>query len=188
MAAWKASVRFMCTECMNQRAAPRDAFNGMPRMIKTRKSRPQNGNMTRLAPVGRSPSKPHAGPAATTQDPDPLAVAAAIRSRHNQVMTPKQVAAIPVQTLGTVGTLDPSLRQFKDLLELRPTMKLVTVDGATHGGPFAASWDGASSWPRPAISSRRTARVARVSARGRAIRVPWPRAAPSRSGGPLRRR
>lgn len=64
-----------------------------------------------------------------------MAVAAAIRSRHDQVMTPKQVAAIAVPTLGIVGTMDPSLPQFKDLIKLRPSMKLVTVDGATHGGP-----------------------------------------------------
>jgi hypothetical protein len=50
-------------------------------------------------------------------------------------VTPKQVAAITVPTLGIVGTMDPSLPQFRELIKLRPTMKLVTVDGATHGGP-----------------------------------------------------
>ena len=36
-------------------------------------------------------------------------------------------------TLGVVGSLDPYLADFKELSTLRPAMKLVVIDGATHG-------------------------------------------------------
>jgi pimeloyl-ACP methyl ester carboxylesterase len=69
---------------------------------------------------------------------DRFAIAALTRSRREQAITPTQVAAVSVPTLGVVGSLDPALPEFRDLKKLRPTLKLVVIDGATHGGDHGA--------------------------------------------------
>ena len=46
--------------------------------------------------------------------------------------------AISVPTVAIVGSLDGYLAEFKDMQVIRPSMKLVVVDGATHGGPRGA--------------------------------------------------
>jgi hypothetical protein len=48
------------------------------------------------------------------------------------------VKAIAVPTVGIVGSLDGYLADFKEMQGLRPSMKLVVIDGATHGGPKGA--------------------------------------------------
>jgi hypothetical protein len=53
-------------------------------------------------------------------------------------MTTEQVKAIAVPTVGIVGSLDGYLADFKEMQALRPSMKLVVIDGATHGGPKGA--------------------------------------------------
>jgi pimeloyl-ACP methyl ester carboxylesterase len=63
---------------------------------------------------------------------DRFAIAALTRSRHDQAITSGQVAAVRVPTLGVVGALDPALSAFKELNKLRPALKLVVIDGATH--------------------------------------------------------
>ena len=69
---------------------------------------------------------------------DRFAQAALTRAQKDQIITPAQVAAVRVPTLGVVGSLDPYLADFRALKELRPEMRLVVVDGATHGGERAA--------------------------------------------------
>jgi pimeloyl-ACP methyl ester carboxylesterase len=64
---------------------------------------------------------------------DRFALAALHRSLPEQAITPEQVKAVKVPTLGVVGSLDPYLADFKELATLRPAMKLVVIDGATHG-------------------------------------------------------
>ena len=46
--------------------------------------------------------------------------------------------AIRVPTVGIVGSLDGYLADFKDMQALRPDMRLVVIDGASHGGPKGA--------------------------------------------------
>ncbi len=65
---------------------------------------------------------------------DRFALAGVRRSRKNWVITPAQVAAVKVPTLAVVGSLDGSLKDFYDLKKLRPDVKLVILDGATHVG------------------------------------------------------
>jgi pimeloyl-ACP methyl ester carboxylesterase len=62
------------------------------------------------------------------------AMAALIRGRRLQVVAPEQVKAVTVPTLGIVGSLDPDVGAFYQLQKLRPDVKLVVVEGATHGG------------------------------------------------------
>lgn len=66
---------------------------------------------------------------------DRLAMAALARGRRDQVITPAQVAAVRVPTLGLVGSLDPLADGMRELKKLRPDVKLVVVEGANHGRP-----------------------------------------------------
>ena len=45
---------------------------------------------------------------------------------------------VKVPTLGIVGSLDGYLRDFQELKTLRPEVRLVVIDGATHGGARGA--------------------------------------------------
>jgi pimeloyl-ACP methyl ester carboxylesterase len=69
----------------------------------------------------------------TTQDR--FALAAITRSRSEQVITPAAVAAVTVPTLGIVGRDDAERVGLEALVRLRPEVRLIVVDGATHGGP-----------------------------------------------------
>jgi pimeloyl-ACP methyl ester carboxylesterase len=64
---------------------------------------------------------------------DRFALAAVHREMKDQAVTPDQVRAIRVPTLGVVGSRDPYLPGFQELQKLRPAMKLVVIEGATHG-------------------------------------------------------
>ena len=94
--------------------------------------------------------------AACMADPnqDRFALAALARSRKDGVITPAQVSAVTVPTLGVVGSLDGYLADFQELNKLRPDVKLVVIDGATHGGG-AEPCVGPSSSPPCASSSFR---------------------------------
>lgn len=69
-----------------------------------------------------------------TSSYDPRAIAAMLRSFGQQAISPTQAAAVRVPTLGIVGSEDPFLPSMQELRRLRPGLKLVVVDGATHGG------------------------------------------------------
>lgn len=66
-------------------------------------------------------------------DQDRHALAALVRSRRDQVITPAQAAAVTVRTLGLAGREDPALADLQELKKLRPTLKIVVIDGASHG-------------------------------------------------------
>jgi pimeloyl-ACP methyl ester carboxylesterase len=65
---------------------------------------------------------------------DRFALAAITRSRADQVIARAAAAAVRVPTLGIVGSDDPERAGLEELVRLRPSVKLVVVDGATHGG------------------------------------------------------
>lgn len=99
--------------------------------------------MFRLAPVNQpKPSEEEIRKASvacmanTAQDR--FALAAVSRGMHDQVITPAQVAAVKVPTLGVVGSLDGYLADFQQMKKLRPDMRLVIVEGASHGGANGA--------------------------------------------------
>jgi pimeloyl-ACP methyl ester carboxylesterase len=64
---------------------------------------------------------------------DPRALAAVRRSNPAQVVTVAQLAASTVPMLGIVGTADPYLADFERLKVAKPNLKLVTIQGASHG-------------------------------------------------------
>ena len=65
---------------------------------------------------------------------DRFAIAALMRSSREQVIFPAQVAAVKVPTIGIAGSMDPRLVNLQDLKKLRPTLKLLIIEGATHTG------------------------------------------------------
>jgi pimeloyl-ACP methyl ester carboxylesterase len=69
----------------------------------------------------------------TTQDR--FALAALTRSRADQAITPAATAAVTVPTLAVVGSDDPEKTPLEALVRIRPSVKLVVIDGATHAGP-----------------------------------------------------
>ena len=95
-------------------------------------------NMRALAPAGSPPSEERIRQQskAALADParDRFALAALTRARRLQVITPEQVKAVTIPTLAVIGSLDQGLPAMRELKKLRPGIKLVVVDGATHGG------------------------------------------------------
>ena len=65
---------------------------------------------------------------------DRFAFAAVARSRGDRRITPPAAAAVTVPTLAVVGSLDGARKGLETLKALRPGLKLVIVDGATHAG------------------------------------------------------
>ena len=65
---------------------------------------------------------------------DRFALAAVARSRGDQRITSDAAAAVTVPTLAVVGSLDAARKGLETLKALRPDLKLVIVDGATHAG------------------------------------------------------
>lgn len=92
----------------------------------------------RQAPAGAKPTEAdyQKRVAACKADPDfdPLAVAASLRGYKDQAVTPEQMQAVKVPTLGIVGTLDHTLKEMQELARLRPDMKLVLLEGVSHTG------------------------------------------------------
>jgi pimeloyl-ACP methyl ester carboxylesterase len=64
---------------------------------------------------------------------DPHALAAVRRSNPAQVVTEAEMAAVAVPTLGVVGSADPYLEDFRRLEAAMPRLRLVVVEGASHG-------------------------------------------------------
>jgi len=99
--------------------------------------------MNRLAPVGQPPpteAEFQQRVSACMADPnqDRFALAALHRGFKDLAVSADQVKAIRVPTVGIVGSLDGYLPDFKDMQALRPDMRLVVIDGASHGGAKGA--------------------------------------------------
>lgn len=69
---------------------------------------------------------------------DALALAAVIRAGGEQVVTDDQLKALRVPLLAIVGGADPNLQGVQALKTLLPSLQLVVIEGATHGGDRGA--------------------------------------------------
>ncbi|MBL8208716.1 MAG: alpha/beta hydrolase [Blastocatellia bacterium] len=69
---------------------------------------------------------------------DVIARAAVRRSAGDRAVTEAQVAAVKVPTISIVGTADPVMEKVRLLKSVMPQLKVVTIDGATHGDETAA--------------------------------------------------
>ena len=72
---------------------------------------------------------------------DQLATAASLRGYKDQAVTAEQMAAVKVPTMGIVGTLDHTLKDMQELKKIRPSMKLVLLEGVSHTGKTGIQGD-----------------------------------------------
>jgi pimeloyl-ACP methyl ester carboxylesterase len=91
----------------------------------------------RLTPIGaakRSDSeiKQLSDECFADRDHDRFAIAALTRARQGTVIAAERAAAVTVPTLGIVGTLDPVRTSLDELKSIRPSVRLVLVEGAVH--------------------------------------------------------
>jgi len=70
---------------------------------------------------------------------DRLAMAAVVRSRGEQTFSAVQMATVQVPTLGLIGSADANLAAMKQLPSVLPTLKVVVIEGATHGGTLGVT-------------------------------------------------
>ena len=69
---------------------------------------------------------------------DPLALAAVTRGNKAQVVTPAELKAVKAPLLAVIGSADPIRAGVTAFKALRPDLKVVLIDGATHSGPRGA--------------------------------------------------
>ena len=69
---------------------------------------------------------------------DRLALAALVRRRGEQTVSEVQMAAVQVPTLGLIGSADANLAAMNRLKSVLPALKVVVIEGATHGGARGA--------------------------------------------------
>ena len=67
---------------------------------------------------------------------DRFAMAAVVRSRGEMAFSAKDMASVKVPTLGLIGSADANLPAMQQLPSILPTLKVVVIEGATHGGPL----------------------------------------------------
>jgi hypothetical protein len=70
---------------------------------------------------------------------DRLAPAALVRSRCEQTFSAVHMATVQVPTLGLIGSADANLAAMKQLMSVLPTLNVVVIEGATHGGAFGVT-------------------------------------------------
>jgi len=66
---------------------------------------------------------------------DRFAMAALVRSRGEMAFSAKDMASVKVPTLGLIGSADANLPAMQQLASILPTLKVVVIEDATHGGP-----------------------------------------------------
>lgn len=69
---------------------------------------------------------------------DALALAAVQRGGKQQVVTPAQVRALKMPMLAAIGSADPLKAGVDAFVTVKPELKVVVIDGATHSGPRGA--------------------------------------------------
>jgi pimeloyl-ACP methyl ester carboxylesterase len=70
---------------------------------------------------------------------DRLAMAALVRARGEQAFSAADMAVVQVPTLGLIGSADANLDAMKQLASVLPTLKVVVIEGATHGGALGVT-------------------------------------------------
>jgi pimeloyl-ACP methyl ester carboxylesterase len=70
---------------------------------------------------------------------DRFAMAAIVRSRGEQTVSAAEMAAVRVPTLGIIGSADANLAAMNQFASVLPTLKVVVIEGATHGGTLGVT-------------------------------------------------
>jgi pimeloyl-ACP methyl ester carboxylesterase len=94
--------------------------------------------LMRQAPAGAKPTEEDIQKRAEACRANPefnqYSTAASLRGYKDQAVTPEQMKAVKVPTLGIVGTLDHMLKDMQLLKSYWPDMKLVLLEGVSHTG------------------------------------------------------
>jgi pimeloyl-ACP methyl ester carboxylesterase len=69
---------------------------------------------------------------------DRFAIAAYLRSKPDLIVAESAVSATRMPVLGIGGSIDPNLTLVRNVQRLRPDMKVVIIENATHMGPTRA--------------------------------------------------
>lgn len=69
---------------------------------------------------------------------DALALAAVQRGGKQQVVTPAQVRALTMPLLAVIGSVDPIKAAVDAFAKIKPDLKVVVIDGASHSGARGA--------------------------------------------------
>lgn len=128
------------TQVASAGRSPKEANN--PRIEKEaaeiEKDCVSRSRLMRQAPAGAKPTEEQiqarAAECRANPDFDQYATAASLRGYKEQAVTPEQMKAVKVPTLGIVGSLDHTLKAMKELKQIRPDMKFVVLDDVSHTG------------------------------------------------------
>ena len=120
-----------------QRWTPEDAAAAEVEAVEFEQGIPFRSVILRTAPTDQPKPTEEAIQAQSKQRlarNDRLAMAAVVRSRGEQTFSAVEMAAVQVPTLGLIGSADANLAAMKQLPSVLPTLKVVVIEGATHGG------------------------------------------------------
>ena len=73
----------------------------------------------------------------------------------NKSVSATDMASVQVPTLGLIGSADANLPAMQHLVSILPTLKVVVIEGATHGSPLGVGEPARSGLFVPLISGRR---------------------------------
>jgi pimeloyl-ACP methyl ester carboxylesterase len=89
-----------------------------------------------VSPAGAPPSEDAIRKLSQTLEAsnDPKALAAYHRGLHTLAVSDAELAAVRVPALAIIGSKDPAHAGVRDLTTIMPSLSLVVVEGAEHGG------------------------------------------------------
>jgi pimeloyl-ACP methyl ester carboxylesterase len=125
-----------------QRWTPEDAAAAEVEAVEFEQGIPFRSVILRTAPTDRPKPTDEQIQAQSQQRlarNDRLAMAAVVRSRGEQTFSAEQMTTVQVPTLGLIGSADANLAAMQQLPSVLPTLKVVVIEGATHGGALGVT-------------------------------------------------
>jgi pimeloyl-ACP methyl ester carboxylesterase len=125
-----------------QRWTPEDAAAAEAEAVEFEQGVPFRSVILRTAPTDRpkpTEEQIQAESQRRLKSNDRFAMAAMVRSRSEQVVSAAELAAVRVPTLGIIGSADANLPAMQQLASVLPTLKVVVIEGATHGGSLGVT-------------------------------------------------
>jgi pimeloyl-ACP methyl ester carboxylesterase len=125
-----------------QRWTPEDAAAAEVEAVEFEQGMPFRSVILRTAPTDRpkpTDEQIHAQSQQRLARNDRLAMAAVVRSRGEQTVSVAEMATVQVPTLGLIGSADANLDAMHRLAAVLPTLNVVVIEGATHGGALGVT-------------------------------------------------
>jgi pimeloyl-ACP methyl ester carboxylesterase len=125
-----------------QRWTPEDAAAAEAEAIEFEQGVPFRSVILRTAPTDRpkpTEEQIHVESQRRLGRNDRFAMAAMVRSRGEQTVSAAEMAAVRVPTLGIIGSAYANLAAMHRLASVLPTLKVIVIEGATHGGSLGVT-------------------------------------------------